>query len=325
MMKQFFTLLCLLAPVVSQSQKITLRSVTEVDVNAIAYPNSLGNTISSQPHKGTVHLIDGSMIKGKITLFKKKDVLTRVKVNTGEEKKEITAEQITSIVLDAIVNERVYPNNFKNPERNFQSGYIVLPTGEKLKGSVAQLRDFSDYDFFIYNVAFLPEGSTVASVFKGGRLVEFGQQIDGTLNIWDGYADGYVFRLVDGRFRLSRNPYSKTKNEFFTGVKNQLTDSLSKQAMGQTLTSGLENGQNLNEAIENAANVGSVVKEVLGGVEINKKEYLIFDTLSKSVVAVNKSNLKDEIQRIKLACSFSGEATWDRIEEFFKQLNASCK
>ena len=234
-MKNLFVLLWLITPLLGLSQKITLRSVTEVDINTIAYPNSLGNTISSQPHKGTVNLTDGTIVKGKITFFKKKDTFTRVKVNTGEEKKEIAAEQIASISLDPIINERVYPNNFKNQEKNFQSGYIVLPTGERLKGSVAQLRDFSDYDFFIYNVAFLPEGSTVASVFKGGRLIEFGQQIDGVLTVWDGYADGYVFRLVDGRFRLSRNPYSKTKNEFFTGVKNQLTDSLSKQAMSQTL------------------------------------------------------------------------------------------
>jgi hypothetical protein len=324
-MKHLFILLCLVAPVVGHSQKITLRSVTEVDVNKVDYPNSLGNTRSSQPQKGRVNLTDGSVVKGKITFFKKKDALVRVKVNTGEEKKEIAAEQIASIVLDPIVNERAYPNDFKNPVKNFQSGYIILPTGEKLKGSVAQLRDFSDYDFFVYNVAFLPEGSTVASMFKGAKLVEFGQQIDGVLTIWDGYADGYLFRLVDGRFRLSRNPYSKTKNEFFTGIKNQLADSLSKQAMGQALVTSLENGQNMNEAIENAGNVGSAVTGVLGAVEINKKEYLIFDTLAKSVIAVNKNNLKEEIQRIRTACPFSGEATWEKIEDFFKQLNASCK
>jgi hypothetical protein len=306
----------LVAPLMGQSQKIMLRSVTEVDVNTIAYPNLAGNTTSSQPHKGTVRLLDGSELKGKITFFKKKDVFTRVKVNTGTEKKEIMAEQIAAITLDPIIYERAYPNNFKNVEKNFQRGYIVLPTGDKLKGSVAQLRDFSDYDFFVYNVAFLPEGSTVASVFKGGRLVEFGQEMNGTINVWDGYADGYVFRLVDGRFRLSRNPYSKTKNEFFTGIKNQLADSLRKQAMGQTVASGLQNGQSLNESIENAANVGSAITEVLGSVEINKKEYLIFDTLTKSVISVNKNNFKEEIQHLRSACSFSGEPSWDKLAGF---------
>lgn len=324
-MKKLVLFILLVTPLVGQSQKITLRSVTEVDVNTIPYPNLAGNTTSSQAHKGSVKLVDGTTLKGKITFFKKKDVFTRVKVNTGDEKKEIMAEQIAAITLDPIIYERAYPNNFKNLEKNFQPGYIVLPTGDKLKGSVAQLRDFSDYDFFIYNVAFLPEGSSVASVFKGGRLVEFGQQINGTINVWDGYADGYVFRLADGRFRLSRNPYSKTKNEFFTGIKNQLADSLSKQAMGQTVASGLQNGQGLNESIENAAKVGSAITEVLGSVEINKKEYLIFDTRNKTVISVNKNNFKEEIQCLRSACSFSGEPSWDKLDDFFKQLNASCK
>jgi hypothetical protein len=324
-MKEIFVACWLLAPLLGQAQKITLRSVTEVDVKAVAYPNLAGNTTSSQPQKGTVKLMDGTLVKGKITFFKKKDVFTRVKVSTGEEKQEIMAEQIAAIMLDPIIYERVYPNNFKNPEKNFQPGYIVLPTGERLKGSVALLRDFSDYDFFIYNVAFLPEGSSVASVFKGGRLVEFGQEIDGNMAGWDGYADGYVRRLVDGQFRLSRNPYSKTKNEFFASIKNQITDSLSKQATGQALASSLKNGQSLNESIENAANTGSVVSEVLGSVEINKKEYLIFDTHNKTVISVNKNNLKEEAKRLQSICAFSGEPQWDEMEEFVRRLNASCK
>jgi sRNA-binding regulator protein Hfq len=302
------------------AQKIILRSVTQVDINTIPYPNSLGSTTSSQPQKGTVKLTNGSEVKGKITFFKKKEVFNRVKVNTGEEKMEIPADQIASIVY-----EKEYPNNFKNPEKNFQPGYIVLPNGMKMTGRVAQLRDFSDYDFFVYNVAFLPEGTTVASTFKGGRLVEFGQEINGVVNHWDGYADGYLLRLTDGRFRLSRNPYSKTKNEFFTSVKNQAADELSKEVAGQALANNFGNGQNVNESLENAANAGQVVQEVLGGIEINKKEYLIFDSVNKSVETVNKSNLKEVLQKISRGCADAGEPIWDKIVEFINQLNSSCK
>ncbi|NOS90793.1 MAG: hypothetical protein HOP30_02620 [Cyclobacteriaceae bacterium] len=307
------------------TQKIIVRSVTEVDVNTIAYPNSLGSTTSSQPQKGTVKLTNGSEVKGKITFFKKKDIFNRVKVNTGDEKMEISAEQIATIVLDPIVYEKEYPNNFKNPEKNFQPGYIVLPNGMKMTGRVAQLRDFSDYDFFVYNVAFLPEGTTVASTFKGGRLVEFGQEINGVVNRWDGYADGYLLRLTDGRFRLSRNPYSKTKNEFFTSVKNQAADELSKEVAGQALTNNFGNGQNMNESLENAAKAGQAVQEVLGSIEINKKEYLIFDSVNKSVETVNKSNLKEVLKKISSGCSDAGEPTWDKIVEYINQLNSSCR
>ncbi len=307
------------------TQKIVLRSVTVVDINTIPYPNSLGSTTSSQPQKGTVKLTNGSEVKGKITFFRKKDVFNRVKVNTGDEKMEIPADQIASIVLDPIVYEKEYPNNFKNPEKNFQPGYIVLPNGMKMTGRVAQLRDFSDYDFFVYNVAFLPEGTTVASTFKGGRLVEFGQEINGVVNRWDGYADGYLLRLTDGRFRLSRNPYSKTKNEFFTSVKNQVAYELSKEVTGHTLANNFENGENVNESLENAANAGQVVQEVLGGIEINKKEYLIFDSVNKSVETVNKSNLREVLQKISRGCANAGEPNWDKLTEYINQLNITCR
>lgn len=320
-MKIQLSLVFILSIAYAQGQKITLRSVTPVDVNSIAYPNMSGNTTSSMAHKGTVKLKDGSLIKGKITLFKKKDIFSRVKVNTGEEKREVAAEEITAIELDPIINERQYANNFKNPEKNFQPGYIVLPTGDKLVGKVAQLRDFSDYDFFVYNIAFLPNGFSVASTFKGGRLVEFGQEINGTLQVWDGYADGYVLRLTDGRFRLSRNPYSKTKNEFFTAIKNQIADTIVTHATGEAFTSSLLNGQSINEAMENASNTSNIVTEILGGIEINKKEYLIVDTRLKTVTVINKDNFKEELQRLALACADLGQPSWDKMEAFFNQLN----
>lgn len=326
-MKAILTLLFALFMVVAQAQQVLVRNLTPVDYNTLAYPNLLGNTQSSQPQKGTVTMTDGTEVKGKITFFRKKDEtnLLRVKVNTGEEKKEIDASQIKSIALDPLLFEKKYPNNYKNPEKNFQPGYVILPTGEKLKGKVAQFRDFSDYDFFVYNIGFLPEGSDVASIFRGGRLAEFGQEINGTMQVWDGYVDGYLLRMVDGRFRLSRNPYSKTRNEFFTSVKNQLADSLAKDAAQRTLVRSLKNGQNLNESLENAANSGAVVSEVLGSVEINKKEYLIFDTQTGSVLAVNKDNLSQHAGTLIGICPTSATASWDKMEDFIRALNNSCK
>ncbi len=326
-MKTLFTSLLLTILVAAQAQQILVRNLIPVDYNTIAYPNITMNTQSSQPHKGTVTLKDGTEVKGKITFFRKKEEtkILRVKVNTGEDKREIEAAQIKSIALDPLLFEKKYPNNFKSPEKNFQSGYVILPTGEKLTGKVAQFRDFSDYDFFVYNIGFLPEGSEVASIFRGGKLAEFGQQVDGKMNIWDGYVDGYLLRMVDGKFRLSRNPYSKTKNEFFTSIKNNVADSLAKDAAQRALVRSLKDGQNLNESIENAANSGAVVSEVLGGIEINKKEYLIFDTRSGTAIAVNKDNLQDYVQSLNSSCGTSVPATWDKIEDFIRQLNESCK
>jgi hypothetical protein len=310
-----------------QAQQVLVRDVTPIDYNAIAYPNLLGNTKSSQPHRGTVTLTDGAEIKGKITFFRKKDEtnLLRVKVNTGDEKKEIAAAQIKSIALDPLIFEKKYANDFKNPEKNFQSGYIILPTGEKLTGKVAQFRDFSDYDFFVYNIGFLPDGSDVASVFKGGRLAEFGQQIDGKMNVWDGYVDGYLLRMVDGRFRLSRNPYSKVENEFFTAVKNHIADSLAKDAAQRSFVRSIKNGQDINQSIENAANTGQVVSEVLGGIEINKKEYLVFDSRTEKVVALNKDNFREQALALNSGCTRAVVVSWDAMEDFVRQLNEACK
>jgi hypothetical protein len=326
-MKIIFLLIFLFCNALAQGQEILVRNITPVDFNTIDYPNLLGKTTSSQPHKGTITLTDGTEVKGKITFFRKKDEtnIERVKVNTGEQKREILAAQIKSIQLDPLLFEKKYPNNYKSAEKNFQPGYIVLPTGEKLTGKVAQFRDFSDYDFFVYNIGFLPEGSTVASIVKGGRLAEFGQEVGGVMNIWDGYVDGYLLRMVDGRFRLSRNPYSKTKNEFFTSIKDNLADSLAKDAAQRALVRSIKSGNDLNQSIENAANAGAVVSEVLGGVEINKKEYLIFDTLTGTVVSVNKDSLKDYTQVLNSTCGTSVVATWDKMEDFIRQINAACK
>jgi hypothetical protein len=137
--------------------------------------------------------------------------------------------------------------------------------------------------------------------------------------------DGYLLRMVDGKFRLSRNPYSKTKNEFFTSVKNNLADSLAKDATQRTLVRSLKDGKNLNESMENAANSGAVVSEVLGSIEINKKEFLIFDTRSGTAIAVNKDNLQRYVQALNSGCGTSIPATWDKMEDFIRQLNAACK
>lgn len=309
------------------AQQILVRNLTPVDYNTIAYPNVTMNTQSSQPHKGTVTLKDGTEVKGKITFFRKKEEtqILRVKVNTGEEKKEIDGAQIKSIALDPLLFENKYPNNYKNAEKNFQHGYVILPNGEKLIGKVAQFRDFSDYDFFVYNIGFLPEGSEIASIFRGGKLAEFGQEINDEMTIWDGYVDGYLLRMVDGRLRLSRNPYSKTKNEFFTSVKNQVADSLAKDAAERALVRSIKDGKNINESMENAANSGAVVSEVLGSVEINKKEYLIFDTRSGSAIAVNKDNFQQYAQTLNSGCGTSVSGSWEKIEDFIRQLNASCR
>lgn len=325
-MKTIFAALLTVCALVVQAQQILVRNLTPVDYNTIAYPNITMNTQSSQPHKGTVTLTDGTEVKGKITFFRKKGEtnILRVKVNTGEDKKEIEAAQIKSIALDPLLFEKKYPNSYKNQEKNFQPGYVILPTGEKLIGKVAQFRDFSDYDFFVYNIGFLPERSEVASIFRGGRLAEFGQQIDGKMNIWDGYVDGYLLRMVDGRFRLSRNPYSKTKNEFFTSVKNQLADSLAKDAAQRALVRSMKDGKNLNESMENAANSGAVVSEVLGSVEINKKEYLVFDTRTGTVTVLNKDNVHQQAGTLVAACKTSATVSWDGIEDFIRTLNSNC-
>lgn len=112
-MKKGYLSLLLAMLLVTVHAQILMRNVTPVDINTIPYPNSMGNTTSSQPHKGTVLLKDGTSVKGKITFFKKKGEFERVKVNTDDGKKEIEAAQIASIELEPKIYEAKYPNNFK--------------------------------------------------------------------------------------------------------------------------------------------------------------------------------------------------------------------
>lgn len=323
--------LSLLTATAGYSQ-IIVRDVVPVEFDKIQYPNNVGKTFSSGNFKGLLKLTDGSTLNGKLTFFKKDEKLVRVKVNTGEEKKEVEASQIASIHLDPNIYEKKHPNNYKNIEKNFQEGYIMLPNGVQLNGKVAQNKDLGDYDFFIYSVLFLPEGTSVASVFRSGKLAEFGQTMNGKLQIWDGYADGFLLRIVDGRYRVSRNPYSTTKNEFFTSVINHAGDSLAKQVAQKALQKSFESGKNINESIENAANTSQAVSEVFGGIEISKKEYLIFDTKANTVKTVNKDSYKEYARSLTFVCPEQFQSAtnpkelldWNMIEDFFRLVNEKC-
>lgn len=314
------------------STQIIVRNVTEHPIKDLPYPNQTMKTFSSQPMKGTVTLKDGSTLKGNVVCFKKDEKLTRVKVNTDSGKKEVDASLIQDIKLDPTITEQKHPNDYKNPEKNFQNGYMLLIDGVTVKGKIAQNRNLGDYGFFVYSIFFLPEGSRVASTVKGGALREFGQEIDGKTMVWDGYADGYLKRLVDGRYRLARNPYSSTKNEFFTSLKNQSVDSLSKSAAQEAFARGIESGKDVNESIENSVNAAEVV-QALGTIEINRKEYLILDTKTNILKVVNKDTFKEYAPSLMAPCKDKIPSepkaqkefmSWDNIEAFVRFLNESC-
>jgi hypothetical protein len=63
----------------------------------------------------------------------------------------------------------------------------------------------------------------------------------------------------------------------------------------------------------------------LGGIEINKKEFLIFDTRSGSAIPVSKDNFQQHAQSLNSGCGTSVSGSWDQIEDFIRQLNASCR
>ncbi len=331
-MKKIGLLLAMSLLVMGSDAQIIVRNVIEHNLENLPYPNQSMKTYSSEPLKGTVMLKDGTVLKGNIVCFKKSEKLTKVKVNTESGRQEADASLIQSVKFDPTITEQKHPNDYKNPEKNFQNGYMLLIDGVTVKGKIAQNRNLGDYGFFVYSIFFLPDGSSVASTLKGGALREFGQEIDGHMVIWDGYADGYLKRLVDGRYRLARNPYSSTKNEFFTSLKNQAMDSLSKSAAQEAFARGIESGKDVNESIENSVNAAEVV-QALGTIEINRKEYLILDTRTNILKVVNKDTFKDYAPALLATCKekIPGDAkaqkeflSWDNIEGFIQFLNEKC-
>ena len=108
-------------------------------------------------------------------------------------------------------------------------------------------------------------------------------------------------------------------------MKNNLSDSLAKQAAGATLAENLKAGTNLNESIENATNAGNAVAEVMGAIEINRKEYLIFDTKNNSVTAVNSDSFKPWAENVAKECGMVAPPNWDKIEDFIRSVNEKCK
>lgn len=332
-MNQFLALLAFCVFLTKAEAQIIIRTVTENRFEDLQYPNQSIRTSSSQPVKGTITLNDGTVLQGVLVCYKRKDRFEKVKVTYGDTKKEVPASAIRSIKLDPTIEEQKYSNNYKNPERNFQPGYAVLPDGVKLKGSIAQDRTAGDYDFFIYGIFFLPERSNVASFIRGGALQEFGQEINGRMIIWDGYADGYLKRLVDGRYRLTRNPYSSARLEWFTSLKNPTADSLSKQVASEAFSQNIKSSKDINSAIETSVSAADFV-EALGNIDITRKEFLLFDVKTRTVQTVNKENFKTTCEQLVRDCQdkLPHEPAerdrlmdWDQIEEFVHFLNTDCR
>lgn len=331
-MRPILAFLLIVACGVADGQ-IIVRNVTEHRFDKLHYHHLAGKTYGTDPHNGKLVLKDGRTLIGKLIFIKEEEHVVKVKVNLEGEKEQVEISQVVSIEIDQVVHTHKHPNNYANPERNFQAGYIVLTDGVKLRGRVALDKDLTNYDFFVHSIFFLPEGKNTASTIHGGALVEFTQEIDGQINTWDGYADGYVRRLVDGRYRLCRNPYSSSKNEFFTSIKSQETDSLKKEVSRHEFEKSFESGEDINTSIENATEAVDVV-EALGSIEIARKEYIIFDTKTRTSKAVNKDTYKMYAPELLSVCgakvpsdanSKKGLLSWDNIDNLIRFVNDKCR
>ncbi len=332
-MKEALAFLVFTCTLIRSEAQIIVRTVTEKRFEKLEYPNQSLKSKYSMPVKGVVNLKDGTTLRGTLVCFRKNDALEKVRVTTGNTKKEISATAIKSVKLDPVVEEQKYPNNYKNPERNFQTGYMLLRDGARIKGKIAQERESGDYDFFIHGIFFLPDQSNVASFIRGGALHEFGQEIDGTLQIWDGYADGYLKRLVDGRYRLTRKPYSSSSEEWFTSLKDPTMDTLTAKAATEAFSEDIKSGKDINSSIEDVVSAGDFV-EALGNIDLSGKEYFIYDTRKRTLLTVNKDHFKEISEELTKPCkdklpSDPAErqelTSWDHLEEFVQFLNTSCK
>jgi len=212
---------------------------------------------------------------------------------------------------------------------NFLPGEVVLANGARITGKVLVDGEPRDWDFVKRWVYVVPEGETEAYYMLPGSVAEVAQ-VDGGRKVFDAYGDAYLQRLISGPLRLSYNPAAGTSAKVAEFITPGVLEEAQQRAYANQLLGTLKAGGSLAEA-RAKADLKQDMVNVVSSIEITEKEYLLFDTATRTTRAITKASYAATMKAVFAACAKADPAQasalsqqMSQIEKAVAYLNATC-
>lgn len=212
----------------------------------------------------------------------------------------------------------------------FQVGEVVLASGGRLTGKVALFQKDNDWEFIRHAALIIPEGEADAYYIGAGDAVIIRQQNKDKTDVYDGFGDAYLKRLISGTLRLSYNPAAGTSHKALSFVSPVVLDDLQQKMAAETLLKQLKSGKTVRDSMA-VANTKQLVFDVISGIEVTDKEYLIYNETSKQTTAITASNYSDNIKPFFANCAAADveqgkslSKSMKKIMDAINYLNKTC-
>ena len=212
----------------------------------------------------------------------------------------------------------------------FQAGEVELASGGQLKGKVALFQKDNDWEFIRHAALIIPEGETDAYYLGAGDAVIIRQQGKEGTDVYDGFGDAYLKRLISGAIRLSYNPAAGTSKKALSFVSPVVLEDIQKKMAAETLLKQLKSGKSVRESMA-VADVKQAVFDVIAGIEVTEKEYLLYNEATKQTTAITGANYSDSLKPLFVACAAADSEqaktltkSMKKIQEAVTYLNKTC-
>ncbi len=270
---------------------------------------------TTQYDDGYVILNTGDRKEGKLQLKVVNNDTTEIRMKFEDKSKaKYSRYDVSEFGLNSMTTDDL--REAKNPVKNFQPGYLILESGDKVEGKIA-CRNAEDEinQGFVKTKIMVENDNGEVTVYNPEDLKLAFQSIDGMDVIHEKYKTVMVERLLTGEFIVMRNPFPTTKNEFASALAESAKDDLNEELVKESFKAG----NDLKEIKENY--------ESIDGAEINiyQKEYLVKSSEMEDYQILTKKNYKDWARDVFQGCSDdNSHLKYNNIEEALAFYNQNC-
>ncbi len=313
-MKKLLIVLMMVTPMFAQAQ-YTIKS---------SMVSGKNTTKTTNPIKGYVITNSGEKKAGEIVLKIVNNDTTEVKLKMADKTKfKFKRQDLAEFGPEQATLSDV-KKTFKNEEKNFYAGYVILKSGEKKEGKVATKKI----------EAAVWDGTKIWGPI-GVQLADAEDKI--TLYMAKDFDASYYMQKLpsgekhylnvngvfvevknpNGRFSYYRNPNPTHIRKNVTkivksGVElavNEASEALTKEAAKQSFEKSINSGKNLNQSLSNATiDAARVRNNTQGLVEFSEdeglyfKEYYIIDNKHNTSSLVYNKNVKEVLSDLLASC-----------------------
>ena len=272
---------------------------------------------TTQYDEGYVILNTGETINGKIQLKIVNTDTTEIRMKLADKsKKKYSRYDVSEFGLANKSGAQLAGKEKKNPTKNLQPGYVLLPSGDKKEGKVAMRNSEEQINqAFAKSFVIFEDADGVATKYLPEDLDWASQTIDGEEVLHYSYKSVFVEVIGDGALRYMRNPFPTTVN----GVATAVAQSAAKDAKDEIAVQSLKSGASLEDVEEFHGSVNE------SEIKIYFKEYLVIRKGSSNPEIVTKKNYKSWAPSGFAGCNMDkGITKYNKIEEALAYYNKNC-